>query len=59
MLSNNAIVIFLTYAIMRLILRQPDNVAKTRAVFAFVCVSAYTVAFGYGIPKLNPLLFGA
>jgi hypothetical protein len=59
MLSNNATVIFLTYVIMRLALRQPDNVAKTRAVFAFLCVSIYTVVFGYGLPtKRNPLLFG-
>jgi hypothetical protein len=59
LLSNNAIVVFLMYVIMRLVMRYKDQVAKTRAIFIFLCVSLYTLVFGYGPPtKLNPMLSG-
>ena len=58
-LSNNAIVVFFAYAVMRLVMKQTDQTAKTRAVFMFLCVSMYVLLFGYGPPtKLNPSLFG-
>jgi hypothetical protein len=59
MLSNNAVTVFMVYVILRLVMRQPDNIAKTRAIFVFLVVSLYTNIFGYGFPnKRNPLLFG-
>ena len=60
LLSNNAIVVFLWYVVMRLVMRQSDQVAKTRAILVFLCVSLYTLVFGYGPPtKLNPMLFSS
>ena len=57
LLSNNAIVLFFFYVVLRLVLQQTDQAAKTRSVFLFLCVSLYTLVFGYGVPvKINPLL---